>query len=59
MSRLRVWFLVLIVAAGCGAEPGAGAREQATAPRGTPQADPLPSWNDGPRKRRSSSSSAG
>ena len=50
MSRLRVWFLVLIVAAGCGAEPGAGAREQATAPRGTPQADPLPSWNDGATK---------
>ena len=50
MSRLRVWFLVLIVAAGCGAEPGAGVREQATAPRGTPQADPLPSWNDGATK---------
>ena len=51
MSRLRrVWFLVLIVAAGCGAEPGAVAREQATAPRGTPQADPLPSWNDGAAK---------
>jgi len=41
---------VLIVAAGCGAEPGAGVREQATAPRGTPQADPLPSWNDGATK---------